>query len=127
MAESPTISPPQLYFVNGTTCKVFPAIEASGTTGNKLLIAGVAGSVHRVIGWIAQGSTATAAAFRLRTAIAGSYLMAPLQVPGNTAFPADKQNMWDAGYLETVAGDALYVDVTAAALNGTFFCITYKA
>jgi hypothetical protein len=121
-----SVSPPKVYEVNGQVCKVLSAFEASGSTGNKLLVAAATGKVHRVMGWIAQGGTATRSDFRLRTAVAGNYLMAPLRVPGNNDIvSADRQDLTDSGYMETNVGDALYADVTNASINLTVFYITY--
>lgn len=101
------------------------ATLAAGVANNQTLVAAVSGQRVRVMGWIAQSSTAAIGLFSLKDGNAGTVLMQPLAVPVITAGANDKLPIVESGYFETSTGVGLFTDVTTAAVNITIFYIAY--
>ena len=103
------------------TCTPFNGAVAN----NQSVVASASGKRIRVMGWVAQSSTAVVGTMLLKSASGGTALMAPLAVPVITAGSNDKLPVIDSGYFETNTGEGLFCDVTVAAIALTLFYITY--
>lgn len=118
------VDPVRLY-ESKEVCKVQAAFVEATVAANTSVIAAVSGKRHRVMGWIAQCDTATVGTFQLKSASAGTMLMAPLAAPPVTNGDTHTLPITDSGYMETNTGEGLFVDVVTGAVNLTVFYITY--
>lgn len=122
--EGQIISPVGIYEINGQRCKVLCAVIELGTGNNQSVVASASGKIHRVMGWEAQGTTATVPYFYLKSGT-GTLISTRLSVPGNGSGLIDRRPIVHSGYCETAAGDALLIDITTAALAMNVFYVTY--
>lgn len=125
MADSLMISPPQIYFVNGDTCKLNAGLDFSGATGFQTVVAGVTGKIHRLMGMILQ-SPGTVGSVAVYSNSGGTVILSPITAPAASTGNAFVLPIADSGYCETLVGQALAVGVSTQAVNGSYFYITYK-
>lgn len=120
--------PVRYYEYKGQPSKLTPAIDVSGSTGNKLLAPAVAGLVYRLMGFVVQGGGASAGAVGIfsDTPSGSPNIFGYITVLGNTS-PPFVLPIIDSGYGETAVGKALYIAVTNQAVNGTYFYTTYTS
>ena len=119
------VDPTRMYETPNGVCKLSCAAIVTTVANNQQVVAAVSGKRIRVMGWLAQSVAAAVGAFTLKSASGGTALMTPLYVPAITAGACEKLPIVDSGYMETVAGEGLFVDVITAAINLDVFYIIY--
>lgn len=98
---------------------VLPApFSLTGASTNNVLAAGASGKIHRVMA--VNYSSTGVSALVFKSANTTTIGRVDLAAAGN-----DKLIPWDAGYFETVAGEALTVDAGTTAITGTVYYVTY--
>ena len=117
----------RVYEINGQVCPLLAA-QATHTVGaNRTVVTGVSGSKIAVMGWIAQTDGAAAGSMQLKSASAGTMLMAPLFVPPSTGGLNDKLPIVDVPYFQTNSGEGLFVDIVTTAISLTVFYLIYES
>lgn len=124
MALQDPIDPVKKYQINGVACPVRSAYLSAAVANNQSLVAAVTGSRIRVMGLLVQSLNAGGSQIGLKDASGGStllYIAAPAITVGPTFIP-----IVDSGYVETTAGNGLFLDCSTHEANVTVFYITYQ-
>lgn len=121
------IDPTRYYQINGVAYKIKSAILSLGVANNQSVIAAVSSpsSVHRIMGFDLQSSTAAIGVISFKDGSGGTFLWVATAVPAIGAPPPYSKPIVDSGYFETSASTGLFADVGTAAVNGTVYYITY--
>lgn len=117
--------PLKFFERNGIVYPVVSVPCAFAIGNNQAIVTGTTGYIVRVVGWHGQSNGAAQGTFIFKSASGGTVLTSAKYLPPNTnepwCVPLD-----DSGYCETVSGQGLYADVTAAAINLDVFVVKYK-
>lgn len=125
MTNFTMIDPTRIFEINGQVCPLlnYPAAIAVGN--NRQMVAAASGKRHRVMGWKAQGDTGVSS-MALKSASGGTFLTTALTMPSNAAGSFDFLPIVACGYMETLTGEGLFVDVATNVLLINLWYVTYK-
>lgn len=114
----------RIYQINGQVSKVKNAPLAAGVGANQSLVAGVSGTVIRVLGFSLQSQAAAQGTALFKSASGGTALSSGYVCPPS-ALPPYLQDIKDCGYFETLTGEGLFVDVGANSIFINVYYVTY--
>lgn len=119
------IDPIRKFEIKGEVYPLKAAPLNATVANNQVVIAGIAGKTHRVMGYQAQGDAATGY-FVFKGPFSGA-LFAKEGAPSNATGLKIVLPVIDSGYSDPGAGSDLLVDVTVAGVFLTVFYITYTS
>lgn len=103
------IDPLRVFEVKGNVCQLQCA-SLTLTGNNQQVVAGVAGSRIRVMGWAMQSSDSSRRFYLFKSASGGTRLCGFFNAPPNTA-DAQQFPITISGYFETNTGEGLFADL----------------